>query len=142
MEQRQRQLLVPALNKLKLNAFSVENPALPGTPDVAYAHGWAELKYADKWPAYTDTALRLPHFTTQQRVCLRRGWLCTQNWWLCLQVSKPRDWLVFDGGTASQCVGKDGYNKERLMEIARLVAKSVGAVAQFLKDQNDFLRLP
>lgn len=45
----------------------VENPADPGTPDVAYvlwhrgrtAQGWCELKRIDEWPKRPETPVRL-----------------------------------------------------------------------------------
>ena len=47
----------------------VENPADPGTPDVAYvlwyrgrtAQGWCELKRIDGWPKLAHTPIRLEH---------------------------------------------------------------------------------
>lgn len=132
MEQQQRQLLVKALNQLKLDAVSVENPACPGTPDVNYIGGWVELKYAVDWPARDDTPLRLDHFTPQQRCWLRRRWHFGGNVWLCLQVSKTRHWIVFDGETAAKHLGKDGYHRDKLLGIAAFVGGSAEEVARFL----------
>lgn len=54
-----------------LHAVAIENSAYPGTPDVNYVEGWLELKWVDRWPA-RGGILRLPHFTPQQRIWLRR----------------------------------------------------------------------
>jgi hypothetical protein len=144
MEQQQRQLVVKALNKIHRDAVSVENPACPGTPDVNYIGGWVELKYAKDWPARDETTVRLDHFTPQQRVWLRRRWYngiksnATDGAvWLCLQVSKTRDWLVFDGESASKYVGKDGYNKAALLELAVFVGQSADEVAAYITGKDN-----
>lgn len=51
-----------------VGAFAVENTALPGTPDVAYLHGWIELKVLRTWPKRADGIVRMPHFVARQRV--------------------------------------------------------------------------
>ena len=55
------------------DAFAVENPANPGTPDVSYVEGWIELKQLDAWPAREDTPVRIEHYTPQQRI--RVAWI-------------------------------------------------------------------
>ena len=100
-EQTMRQRVVKALKCL--DAWSVENPCRPGTPDVNYIEGWIELKHAEKWPARAATPLRLGHFTPQQRLHLRRRWHLGGNAYLLLQVDQ--DWLLFDGETAAEFVG-------------------------------------
>ena len=102
------------LKRLKRDPISVENPAYPGTPDVNYADGWIELKQLEKWPARLDTVASIAHYTQQQRVWLRRRWLISHNAWLLLAVG--RDWLLFDGLTAFQKVGK--VTKSELFDVA------------------------
>lgn len=87
-----------------LHAIAVENPVLPGTPDVNYIGGWIELKMVDSWPVGEDTPLRLPHFTQHQRLWLRTRWKKGGKAFLLLQVGN--DWLLFDGITAFEHVGK------------------------------------
>lgn len=53
----------------KFSAFSVENPAWPGTPDVCTTAGWIELKVLRAWPKRTIGGIvRLPHLTQVQRL--------------------------------------------------------------------------
>jgi hypothetical protein len=104
-----RSRVVKALKTL--DAVSVENPAYPGTPDVCYIEGWIELKQVNHW---TAGVLRIPHFTPQQRVWLRRRWRKGGEAYLLLQVQL--DWLVFDGVTASEIVGRS--DKGQLEEAA------------------------
>jgi len=71
-----------------------------GVADVSFAcggrHGWMELKQADAWPARPDTVLRLPHFTTDQRLWLRTKGKAAGNTWLMLNVGDAgREWLLF-----------------------------------------------
>jgi len=83
----------------ELNAISVENPALPGTPDVNYVEGWIELKWLRSWPANDETPVRFEHFTPQQRVWhIRRRRKGGRSWVL---VQCRRDWLLFDGAVAA-----------------------------------------
>ena len=95
-----RQHVVRVLHTL--DAFAVENPAWPGTPDVNYQEGWIELKQATRWPA-RGGALKLDHFTKQQRYFLRSRWQNGGNIFLLLKVG--REWLLFDGDVAADHVG-------------------------------------
>lgn len=137
MEQQQRQKIVKALNKLKLDAISVENPALPGTPDVNYIGGWMELKYIRDWPKRDSTTVRLDHFTQQQRIWLIRRWMNFGQCWLCLQVSKTRDWFLFTGKDAGMSLAKDGCNKAKVFELASFHGHSADEIADYIiKDDN------
>jgi hypothetical protein len=97
-----RQRVVKALKPL--DAWSVENPCRPGTPDVNYIEGWIELKWLDNWPKRSSTVVRLDHFTPQQRLHLARRWNLGGNAYLLLQVGQ--DWLLFNGEEAAKIVGK------------------------------------
>ena len=101
-EQHMRQRVVKALKKL--DAWSVENPCRPGTPDVNFIEGWIELKWRAEWPKRTTTVVRLPHFTPQQKLHLGRRWLKGGNAYLLLQVAQ--DWLLFNGEEAAKIVGQ------------------------------------
>ena len=86
-----------------LDAIAVENPALPGTPDVNYVEGWIELKQLTAWPQKADTVVRCDIFTPQQRVWHIRRRLAGGTSWLLLQVG--REWLLFDGAVAALNLG-------------------------------------
>lgn len=107
-EQTMRQRVVKALKPL--DAWSVENPCRPGTPDVNYIEGWIELKWCEKWPVRTVTPVRLPHFTPQQKLHLRRRWHMGGNAYLLLQVDQ--DWFLLNGEEAAMIVGQ--ANREML----------------------------
>lgn len=100
-EKDMRQRVIKALKPL--DAFSVENPCRPGTPDVNYVEGWIELKWLEKWPVREATIVRIEHFTPQQRVFLMRRWRKGGNVYLLLQVKD--EWLLFDGDVAAEWVG-------------------------------------
>lgn len=88
----------------EVDPIRVENTVRSGTPDVNYADGWIELKFAATWPKREATPLRLDHFTPQQRNWLRRRWLAGGRAFLFLKVG--REWLLFDGLTAASKVGR------------------------------------
>lgn len=88
-----------------LHGFRVENPCLPGTPDVNCTLGWIELKWIEKWPARTGTPVRVDHFTPQQRIFGQKRHRAGGLALLLLQVESTQDWLLFDGPTAARIVG-------------------------------------
>ena len=98
-----------------LDAYPVENPAYPGTPDVNFLNGWLELKHLPNWPVRANTPVQLGHFTPRQRIWLRKRWRAGGGAWLLLQVGS--DWLLFDGDIAAQFVGK-GPTQAELKGIA------------------------
>jgi len=101
-EARMRGAVVKALKPL--HGIAVENPCLPGTPDVNYIEGWIELKWLRAWPKRDDTIVRFDHYTTQQKIWayLRRraGGQC----WFLMQCG--REWLLLDGAIAAMVVNK------------------------------------
>lgn len=82
---------------------SVENHAYPGTPDVNFIEGWAELKWLRAWPAGASTIVRLEHLTQQQRIWLVKRKRAGGNVWLILQCR--REWLCFNTEEAFLRVG-------------------------------------
>lgn len=111
-ESAMRKRLVKAL--APLNAIAVENPCLPGTPDVNYVEGWIELKWLRNWPKRADTIVQLDHYTAQQRIwALRRRKAGGQCWFL-LQCG--REWILMDGAVAAMYAGKS--TKAELIEHA------------------------
>lgn len=99
-----RPRVIKALNRKRLDAHAVENPAGPGTPDVNFIEGWIELKQLEDWPARAETVVHFDHFTPQQRVWLLRRWLSGGNAWMLIKVAD--EWLLLDGKTAAEIVGK------------------------------------
>lgn len=89
----------------KLHAIRVENPCLPGTPDVNCALGWIELKWLEDWPKRADTTVRIDHYTPQQRIFGQKRDRAAGLSVLLLQVESTQDWLLFDGPTAARIVG-------------------------------------
>jgi len=88
----------------RLHAISVENPALPGTPDVNYIEGWIELKWSRSWPARADSRVPCEHFSPQQRIFLRQR--CDRGGRAHLLWKIADTWLLFDGAVAAKVVGK------------------------------------
>lgn len=87
-----------------LDAMRVENPCLPGTPDIEFIGGWVELKKLDAWPKRPTTPIRLPHFTPQQRLWLTRRMEKGGLSLLLLQVG--RDYLLLFGDQAATLIGE------------------------------------
>jgi hypothetical protein len=99
-----RQSVVEALEPL--GAIAVENPVLPGTPDVNYVEGWIELKCIERWPARHQTIVRVDHFTPQQRVFHVRRTRAGGETWLLLEACEDRDYLLLQGATAAKMIGR------------------------------------
>ena len=96
-----------------LDPVRVENPIVPGTPDVNYNHGWVELKFAERWPP-RGGPLRVDHFTRQQRTWLTRRRKAGGLAFLLLKVGET-EWLLFDGAVAAAMLGQ--VPRERLYEV-------------------------
>lgn len=89
-----------------LDAVSVENPVLPGTPDVNYVEGWLELKSLPGWPADPSTPLRVEHWTPQQKVWHVRRSRAGGTTHVLLEVVRSRHFLLLDGAVAARILGK------------------------------------
>ena len=87
------------------DAMRVENPLLPGTPDVECTLGWLELKQAPKWPG-GNAPLKIKHFTPQQKIWLNRRHSINGRAWVLLHVQG--DFLLLRGDAASRLLGRSG----------------------------------
>jgi len=107
-------------------AVAVENGAYPGTPDVYYQlhecgldlAGWIELKQVDNWPRYSQTVIRVPHFTPQQRIWLRQHADAGGRSHVVVRVGRgpSYDWIVLHGSYAAAHLGKT-LNRLRLQHL-------------------------
>lgn len=114
-----------------MDPVRVENPALPGTPDVNYKEGWLELKHTDRWPP-RGGPLNLDHPPTpQQRSWLYRRWQAGGVCFLVLRVGQ--EWLVFRGGDV-YALWRDEANlhREPLTAAAVKVAVHPREIAEWL----------
>lgn len=75
------------------HGIAVENPALPGTPDVNYVDGWIECKWLRSWPVRENTVVALDHYTPQQKLFIRKRHMKGGRVFLLLQCR--REWLLF-----------------------------------------------
>lgn len=77
----------------ELDALAVENPCYPGTPDVnCVGDWWLELKWLRSWPKQGG-AVKIDHYTQQQKLWLRRRHLKGGKVALLLQCQ--REWFMF-----------------------------------------------
>lgn len=97
-----RKKVVEAL--VGLDAVAVENPVYPGTPDINFVEGWIELKILDAWPKRASTKVTIRCFTPQQRIWLHRR--CRRGGRAFFLLKVDNDWLLFDGMTAAEQIGK------------------------------------
>lgn len=121
--------LRPHMEKHGLDPVRVENPALPGTPDVNFKEGWLELKQADRWPP-RGGPLRLKHPPTpQQKVWLLRRWMAGGVAFLLLRVGS--EWFLFEGETVREVWvnGIDAPTEEQVRRHAAFIFKSPAEVA-------------
>jgi hypothetical protein len=102
-----------------LDSVSVENACRSGTPDVNFTDGWIELKQLAKRPQRAATCVRLPHFTPQQRVMLRRRWHTGGKAFVLLLIDG--EWLLFDGCWAARFLGDVDYGTLTLHALAHWV---------------------
>lgn len=100
-----------------LHAIAVEKPIHPGTPDVNFAEGWLELKELDCWPRNPNDVVKIPHFTTQQRLFLTMRNKAGGFADVLLKVKQ--DWFLLWGIQSADHLGVDwtrqDIEKEALM---------------------------
>jgi hypothetical protein len=122
-----------------IGGFAVENPCLPGTPDVNHWHGWIELKYRRSWPIKVATIIRLHRFTIKQKRFLRDRWNGNQDAYLLIQINGS-EWLLFKGNMVEP-ISRD-YDREQLCKNAfrywKTTAKMEQELVPCLQQRNDF----
>lgn len=88
-----------------LHMERIENGSVnKGTPDVELCLrgrcAWVELKYLEGAPKKPSTPVRIPHFTAEQKLWLRKRGICGGLAWLFVQVggANPQDteYFLFD----------------------------------------------
>jgi hypothetical protein len=88
----------------------VENPVGPGTPDVHYCvegmTGWLELKEIPAWPKRSDTPVRLPHYTKEQRLWIMDYASHGGRVHLLLRIARPKFYLLFGPEVAVHLLGE------------------------------------
>lgn len=127
--------LRPHMVEAGLDPVRVENPALPGTPDVNYIEGWIELKHADRWPP-RGGPLQLKHPPTpEQKVFLFRRWQAGGNAHLLLRVGQ--EWFLIKGSDARLVWA--GPPMEKDIRVAALSFNHPREVAHFLKEYKRML---
>lgn len=107
-----------------MDAVPVENGARPGTPDVNITTGWIELKKMEKWPARDTTALRVEHFSPQQKIWIARRERAGGRVWVLLQVGT--DYLLLKGGVAVNLLGSSPKEVLEAAAIRRWERRLVG----------------
>jgi len=132
-ESRMWEVLRGPMTQLKMDPVRVENPALPGTPDVNFIEGWTELKAATRWPP-KGGPLQLDHPPTpEQRTWLLRRWHC--GGWasltLCVGQKNNKQWMVFRGCDVID-LWREPPLREQLEGAALLVTGSTRDVAELL----------
>lgn len=96
-------------------AFAVENPCLPGTPDVCTTLGWLELKVLRDWPKrHPEGLVRIGHFTHRQRLWLRRWVSCGGHAYVLIRIAN--DILLLDGSWAADHLGHT--TKQQMLDAA------------------------
>lgn len=96
------------------HAVAVENPACPGTPDVAYIGGWIELKQFDRWPINCDDSpFLVEHYTVQQRQWHVAHRVKNGTCWMGIEVG--REFILMDAGVAAIHLGL--LTRKQLLEL-------------------------
>lgn len=123
--------VVNGLNRL--DAHAVENPALPGTPDVNYVEGWLELKWERNWPARSPTVVKCEHYSPQQRIYHRKRWGAGGQVYLLWKIGVL--WLLFEGHVAARVVGKvprEELEQESCWNHCGTTAEAVASLCEYL----------
>jgi hypothetical protein len=126
----------PFLVAAKLDPIRVENPIHPGTPDVNLCTGaWIELKCIPRWPVRDTTAVRIQHYTPQQRVFLYKRWRAAPgSTFLLLEVRAVGQWLLFDGDVAAKIVGRLPAARHRTSARAVLAERELSELPKIFAE--------
>lgn len=81
--------------------------------------GWIELKRLREWPKRPATAVKIPHFTNEQRNWLIKQGRIGGNTWVLLQVE--RDYMLFAWQYA-RFLGT--YRKDEMLELCSYHSKN------------------
>jgi hypothetical protein len=115
-----RKLVIERMRQAGFDPVAVENSVHMGTPDVNYTHGWIELKILDEWPKRESTAVKIRHYTQQQKTWAIRRRAAGGTVWFLLRVGNC-EWLLMAGATAAFVVGR--ANREQLISASVLHCK-------------------
>ena len=91
-----------------------------GFPDVSYADGLLENKYAARWPSRPTTPLKL-HIQPGQKPFWSRRAAVGGRIFVLLKVG--REWLLFDGATAAKLLGVGTKVDLRMFAVKRWAKK-------------------
>jgi hypothetical protein len=109
--------LLKILKEANLYPMRVENSARAGTPDIFAGRDiWIESKYVKKWPHHKESALKIDHFTSQQRCWHVERKVAGGKSFVILQVQN--EIMVFNGAKAAVFLGK--VNRIELIQNALL----------------------
>lgn len=111
-------------NLAALHAVAVENPVLPGTPDVNVLDAWIELKSLDKWPERAPTIVRCDHWTPEQRVFHLRRSAAGGRVYLLVEVCASHEYLLLEGAVAVRIFGRSDRAALTAAAIRRWLGKS------------------
>lgn len=119
--------------------YRVENPLVPGMPDVNYAFGgrdrpctgWLELKCIDGWPKRSETIVTIEHYTDTQRRWARDHHEAGGRVHLLLKVTRPApQWLLF---AMPSLLNVGLVNTSELVLLAEISLMGKFPRAEFLK---------
>lgn len=102
----------------------IENAVQLGTPDVNgcvfRTDFWCELKAMERWPKDPMAPLRIPHYTRNQRLWIRRRGKAGGRVFLLLRVTLPvHEWLLFGWEAAYAQVGNVPADELRSLALVR-----------------------
>ena len=133
-----------------LHPKRIENKIEKGTPDVNFADGWIENKWAARWPP-RGGRLKLEHYQPDQRIFqLKRGraggnihlLLCVGQEWFLLGWEYAADEFYKVGCTRQEAIDNcercwlDGLVGEELVEVLKMADDYVVLDADFIRESE------
>lgn len=101
-----------------------EEMSARGIPDISYGmngvNGWIELKTISRWPARSNTLVRIRHLTQPQKLFIIRRGQMGGNCYILLRVGR-REHLLFTWDSISML---GHLNKENTIAISKYYSKS------------------